>query len=72
MFNISINIRVFSYNRNYFVKSLDNYVTVFYFVIIKKKTELIKLCLTRTTSILTFVLSVIVTNFYVCNKLVTK
>lgn len=72
MFNISINIRVVSYNRNYFVKSLDNYVTVFYFVIIKKKTELIKLCLTRTTSILTFVLSVIVTNFYVCNKLVTK
>lgn len=72
MCNISINIRVVSYNRNYFVKSLDNYVTVFYFVIIKKKTELIKLCLTRTTSILKFFLSVIVTNFYVCNKLVTK
>lgn len=72
MCNISINIRVVSYNRNYFVKSLDNYVTVFYFVIIKKKTELIKLCLTGTTSILKIFLSVIVTNFYVCNKLVTK
>lgn len=72
MCNNSINIRVISYNRNYFVKSLDNYVTVFYFVIIKKKDRTNKIMFDKDNLYPNIFLTVIVTNFYVCNKLVTK